>query len=173
MEVCNKTVAQYLKTQVESNTLDWELYMAPMAFSYNTSFHKTIKTTPFKLTFGQDAKTLNFQDNTKHYGEDKSTELFQTMQTSYEDIHKVARDHTENAIERNVRDHDKKAFPRKFQVGDMVLLEVKDFPHKNKKLSEIYKGPNTPNMNQPQQGISKAAKTPKLLQRVLRGGKNS
>ena len=46
VEVCNKTVAQYLKTQVESNTLDWELYMAPMGFAYNTSFHRTIKTSP-------------------------------------------------------------------------------------------------------------------------------
>ena len=33
VEVCNKTVAQYLRTQVETNTLDWELYMAPMAFA--------------------------------------------------------------------------------------------------------------------------------------------
>ncbi len=43
VEVCNKTIATYLKTQVDSNTLDWELYMAPMAFAYNTSFHRTIK----------------------------------------------------------------------------------------------------------------------------------
>ena len=28
VEVCNKTVAQYLKTQVENKTLDWELNMA-------------------------------------------------------------------------------------------------------------------------------------------------
>ena len=65
VEVCNKTVAQYLKTQVESNTLDWELYMVPMVFEYNTSFHITIKTMPFKLTFGQNSRTINFQDNQK------------------------------------------------------------------------------------------------------------
>ena len=84
VEVCNKTVAQYLKTQVESNTLDWELYMAPMMFAYNTSFHRTIKTSPLKLTFGHNARTINFQENTKHYGEDKGTELLQTMQTKHE-----------------------------------------------------------------------------------------
>ena len=91
VEVCNKTVAQYLKTQVESNTLDWELYMAPMAFAYNTSFHRTIKTTPFRLTFGHNARTINFQENTKHYGEDKGTELFQTMQTSHDKLREVAK----------------------------------------------------------------------------------
>ena len=63
----NKTVTQNIKTQVESNTLDWELYMAPMAFSYNKSFHRTIKTTPFILTFGQDARTVIFKNNERHY----------------------------------------------------------------------------------------------------------
>ena len=53
----------------------------------------------------------------------------------------MAKEHTEKAIKRNVSDHDKKAFPRKFKLGDLVLLEVKDFLHKNKKLAEIYKGP--------------------------------
>jgi hypothetical protein len=36
VEVCSKTITTYLKTQVDSNTLDWKQYMAPMAFAYNT-----------------------------------------------------------------------------------------------------------------------------------------
>ena len=60
VEVCNKTIATYLRTQVSASTLDWELYMAPMAFAYNTSFHRTLKATPFKVTFGQEARTANF-----------------------------------------------------------------------------------------------------------------
>ena len=60
------------------------------------------------------------------------------MQTSHEDIiRKVAREHTEETIKRNVSDHNKKAFPKKFKVGDLVLLEVKDFLYKNRKLAEI------------------------------------
>ena len=102
VEVCNKTVAQYLKTPVDSSTLDWELYIAPMPFAYNTSYHRTIKTTPFKLTFGQDARTVNFQDNRKHYGEDKSTELYQAMQSSHDKIRQLAQENTETAIEINM-----------------------------------------------------------------------
>ena len=37
----------------------------------------------------------------------------------------------------------KKAFPRTFKVSYMILLELKDFLHKNKKLAEIYKGPGS------------------------------
>jgi hypothetical protein len=51
VEVCNKTISTYLKTQVDTNTLDWELYMTPLAFVFYTSFHKTIKTSPFMLTW--------------------------------------------------------------------------------------------------------------------------
>jgi hypothetical protein len=57
VEVCNKTIATYLKTQVDTNTLDWEFYMAYTAFAYNTSFHRTIKTSLLTLTFGMEPRT--------------------------------------------------------------------------------------------------------------------
>jgi hypothetical protein len=51
-EVANKTIAKYLGSFCDDSTLDWELYLAPLMFSYNTSFHHSIKTSPFFLTFG-------------------------------------------------------------------------------------------------------------------------
>jgi hypothetical protein len=44
---------------VDTNTLDWELYMASMAFAYNTIFHRTIKTSPFTLTYGMNQEQYN------------------------------------------------------------------------------------------------------------------
>ena len=63
------------------------------------------------------------------------------MQTNHESIRKIAENHTKDAIKRSVSEPNKKTFPRKFKIGDLVLLEVKDFLHKNRKLAEIYKGP--------------------------------
>jgi hypothetical protein len=74
VEVCNKTIATYLKTQVDANTLDSELYMAPMALAYNMSFQRTIKTSPFTFTYGMEPRTIEFKASTK-YGENPSTEL--------------------------------------------------------------------------------------------------
>jgi hypothetical protein len=54
-EVCNKTIAKYLNSFVDETTLDWEQHLATMAFSYNTSLHRSIQTTPYQLTYGQDA----------------------------------------------------------------------------------------------------------------------
>jgi hypothetical protein len=53
-EVANKTIAKYLASFCDDSTLDWELYVAPLMLSYNTSFHRSIKTSPFFLTFGME-----------------------------------------------------------------------------------------------------------------------
>ena len=55
-EVANKTIAKYLASFCDDSTLDWELYLAPLMFSYNTSFHRSIKNTPFYLTFGMEPR---------------------------------------------------------------------------------------------------------------------
>ena len=52
VEVFNKTVAKYLASFVNEITLDWELYITALMFSYNTSYHSTIMTTPFKFLYG-------------------------------------------------------------------------------------------------------------------------
>ncbi len=53
-EVANKTIAKYLASFCDESTLDWEMYLAPLMFSYNTLFHRTIKTSPFFLTYGME-----------------------------------------------------------------------------------------------------------------------
>jgi transposase InsO family protein len=46
-EVCNKTIAKDLAAFVDESNFDWELYVPALAFAYNTSFHQSIKPTPF------------------------------------------------------------------------------------------------------------------------------
>jgi hypothetical protein len=53
-EIANKTIAKYLSSFCNDSTLDWELYLAPIMFAYNTSFHRTIKTSPFFPTYGME-----------------------------------------------------------------------------------------------------------------------
>jgi Integrase core domain len=51
--VFNKTVKKYLASFVDDTTLDWENFLPALMLSYNTSYHSTIATTPFKLLFGE------------------------------------------------------------------------------------------------------------------------
>jgi hypothetical protein len=51
-EVFNKSLAKFLKNVVDETTLNWEWYLAPLMFCYNTSYHSTTRSTPFELTYG-------------------------------------------------------------------------------------------------------------------------
>jgi len=58
-EVFNKTMKHYLATAIidsEKSTLDWELYLGPLMFSYNTSINSSTKVSPFEATFGYDPR---------------------------------------------------------------------------------------------------------------------
>ena len=82
-EVANKTIADYLSKYVDQTTLDWELYIAPLMFAYNTSFHRSIQNTPHFLTYGIQARQPAFfqEDlNRKFYGENTTDELTQRLQ---------------------------------------------------------------------------------------------
>ena len=59
-EVANKTIAKYLTSYVSEATLDWEDYLAPMMFSYSTSFHRSDQNTLFFLTHGMEARQPKF-----------------------------------------------------------------------------------------------------------------
>jgi len=70
--VANKTIAKYLASFCDNSTLDWELYLATLMFWYNTSFHRSIKTYPFFLTFGMEPRLPSFPTldlRRKFYGE--------------------------------------------------------------------------------------------------------
>jgi hypothetical protein len=49
-----QTIAKYLNSFVNSTTLDWELYLAPLILCYNTSFHRSVQNTPYFLTYGME-----------------------------------------------------------------------------------------------------------------------
>ena len=138
-EVCNKTIQKYLAAFVDKSTLDWELYLAPLAFSYNTSLHRSVKATPYFLTFGQDARAPSFPnpDIQRYYGESQAAEWYQTLQLARQ----LATHHNMRATERGEFDHNKKAHPFNYVAGQMVWLDERNFLHKNRKLAQNWTGP--------------------------------
>jgi hypothetical protein len=56
-------------------------------------------------------------------------------------VKKLAMSSTDKAIDNYTKDHNKKLNPRTFKEGEKVLLKVKDFKLKNRKLCEEWKGP--------------------------------
>ena len=137
-EVCNKTIAQYLSTMVDESTLNWEEFVPALMFCYNTSFHRSIKTSPFFLTHGIEPRTPAFfgSDIRNFLKDDHSTPLQRLAEAR-----KLAVENNFQAIDDQKESFDKKADYRVFQPGQMVLLDEFNFLGKNKKLANKFSGP--------------------------------
>lgn len=139
VERCNQTVAKYLASFVNSTTLDWELYLAPLAFSYNTSLHRTTKATPYALTYGEEARIPSFPtpDVQRHYGESSPAEWYQRLRQARQ----LATQHSFVSTERNEKDYNREAQSAKYVEGQLVWLHEENFLNKNRKLAPKWSGP--------------------------------
>jgi hypothetical protein len=84
-KTANRTIDKYLKQIFELSTPDREIYLAPLMFSYNTSFNRTFKTSPHFVIFGQHARQPAFNHGNfekKHLGESPAAEKFQTLKAT-------------------------------------------------------------------------------------------
>jgi hypothetical protein len=138
-EVCNKTIAQYIATAVNEATKDWELYIPAFAFAYNTSFHQSIKATPFSLTFGLEARLPSFfaPDIQRLHGDHGSNgplaRFHHTCQLAVQ-ANLAATDKQKEYFDKTATHHD-------YHEGQFVLLEDFNFLNKNRKLAPKFSGP--------------------------------
>jgi hypothetical protein len=140
-EVANKTIAKYLASFVDESTLDWEYYIYPLTFYYNTTFHRSIQNTPYELTYGMEPRMPGIpgpEIRRKFYGESTTDERIQRLLFARD----IARRHNEEATEKSKKDYDNKATPHNFTVGQLVLLDEHSFLHKNTKLAPKWSGPH-------------------------------
>ena len=143
-EVCNKTIAKYLNSFVDTSTLDWELYLAPLMFSYNTSYHRSVKNSPYFLTFGIEPRLPSFPApdlQRVFYGESSAAEMHQRLLFA----RNLAVENNLEASDKYKSYHDTahKAQKHSFQIQQLVLLETYNFLGKNTKLSPKWSGPHT------------------------------
>ena len=146
-EVFNKTMAHYLKVvllEANKSSLDWELYLAPLAFSHNTAVHKSTKVTPFYATFGYDPRVPLWDAGDVLQGFEE-TEISDTMADALYKIHeaqntarRVIQNNTQHAKEEQLRSFNKANDTQlpSFKAGDLVWVRIKQSNDPNKKLAK-------------------------------------
>ena len=139
-EVANKTIQKYLASFVDETTLDWPIYMAPMAFAYNTSVHRSIKTTPFFLTYGAEPRYPSFPnpDVQRYYGESDAAAWYNVLQHSRQ----LAARHNMAATDKAEQHYNITAQQHQFTQGQMVWLNETNYLGRNRKLSPNWTGPH-------------------------------
>ena len=116
-------------------------FLPPLMIVYNTSFHRSIKTTPFFLTFGMEPRLPNLPGpdvRRKFYGESSSDELLLQLLTARD----VARRNNKTTTDQSQIDVIRKAVPHKFVNNQLVLLDEHSFLGKNAKLCPKWSGPH-------------------------------
>ncbi len=138
-EVCNKTIAQYLSTAVNEATTDWKLFLPVLAFAYNTSYHRSVKATPFSLTFGLEACLPAFfasDLDRLHDGSEAGSHLDRLRRAR-----QLAVEHNLAATDKQKDNYDVKGTHHSYHEGQFVLLEDFNFLNKNCTLAPKFSGP--------------------------------
>ena len=140
-EIVNKTIAKYLSSFVDDSTLDWEIYLPPLMFAYNTSMHSTTKFSPFFLTFGQKPRAPHFPSpdiSRAFYGESTIDEMWMRLQQA----RKVAIANNEQVRDDYEQNFNQKVQPVTYSIGQQVFLDEHNFLNKNRKLAPQFSGPH-------------------------------
>jgi len=136
-EVCNKTIAKYLAAFVDESTLDWEMYVPALAFAYNTSYHRSVKATPFCLTFGLEARLPSFFAPDFHRLHSSDSNITDRLHAARQ----LAVQHNLEATEVQKKYFDQTATHHTYHEGQFVLMEDFNFLNKNRKLAPRFSGP--------------------------------
>ena len=121
-KTANRTIDKYLKQIFELTTTDWEIYLALLMFSYNTSFNRTFQTSPHFVIFGQHARQPAFNHGNwekKHLGESPAAEKYQTLQAT----RKVALQNVAHQQQMNLKNYEYQSASHEFKTEQLVLLK--------------------------------------------------
>ncbi|GKE27199.1 putative reverse transcriptase domain-containing protein [Tanacetum coccineum] len=98
---------------------DWDSHLPLVEFSYNNSYHTSIKAAPFEALYSRKCRSPVYW---AEVGEAQLTGL-EIIHETTEKIFKI-RDRMQVARDRQKSYADKRRRPHEFEVGDKVMLKV-------------------------------------------------
>ncbi len=140
-ESFNRSIIKYMQIALENDTLKWSDWVKTLQISYNTTVHRTTKSTPFALTHAF-LPTLPFFDLQRprvYYGDNPGAETVTRLNKSF----MMAKKNSEDAIAEQEKYYNLKSKMRDFKVGDDVMVHNKPYikTQDNPKFEFNYEGP--------------------------------
>ncbi|KAD4180155.1 hypothetical protein E3N88_28746 [Mikania micrantha] len=141
-EVVNRCLEAYLRCFAHEQPLKWSSFLSWAEYSYNTSFHSSLRTTPFNVVYGRDPPTLH-----SYVTGDTNNADLEAQLLLRDDMLQLLRANLQKAQDRMKSQADQKRRELSFQVGDAVFLRVQPYRQRSlakkrfEKLSPRFYGP--------------------------------
>jgi len=112
-EVVNRCLEQYLRCMTSETPDQWSRWLPLAEWWYNTNYHSSIKSTPFKVLYGQDPPI-----HIPYLPTDSNIKVVDKQLTKREDRLKTIKDNLKIAQHRMIQLANKKRSECIFKVGD-------------------------------------------------------
>lgn len=141
-EVTNRTVEMYLRCFTSSTPHKWCDWLSWAEFCYNTSYHSSLKSTPFETVYGRAPPRL-----LSYLPGSSAVEAVDVILQQRDSMLQQLRHNLFAAQNRMKTQYDRSHRMLEFNVGDFVLLRLQPYrqsslaARKNQKLAAKYYGP--------------------------------
>jgi len=140
-ERTNQKLEQYLRVFINHRQEQWPDWLGMVEFAYNNKIHTATKTSPFKVSYGQDPR-MGFEGRRKGKYEvaGKFIEKIKKIQKEVKAALEKAQEKMKKFANRRRREK------KEYRVRDLVLLSMKDLKwqmkgRRSEKLTEHFVGP--------------------------------
>jgi len=121
-EIVNKWIEGYLRNYVAGQQRTWIKWLHLGEYCYNTTYHMSIRMTPFKALYGYEA--LDYADLA--FGDSRAPKAKDWIQDS-QDIMKILKENLQTAQNQQKMYADRHRIERSFEVGDFVYLRLQPY----------------------------------------------
>jgi hypothetical protein len=140
-ERMNRTMEEMLRSYVNDKGTDWDQHLATAELAYNTAIQESTGFTPFRLSYGMDARLPMDHALSEAKVNDNQTavDMIQQWNSDLE----MARQRLQQAQSRQARYANQRRYDQQYRVGDKVMLTTQNMRSKVGKLNPRYVGPFT------------------------------
>ena len=144
IERSHRDLKRIIRALIDAHPADWETHLPATILALNSTFHRSISTTPFFALNGRNPvmpHDLRFTQHTAQQNAANPLSYGYSVRERLDKAHDFIRHHLQEAQIQQQKTYRDKNLP-KFQIGDLVYL-TQEIPDKNQpsKLSKTYNGP--------------------------------